>query len=335
MGHPLKVLVVGLGSMGKRRIRNLRALGITEIAGVDPRRDRQHEVQSRYGVLTFGSIEDAFANSSWDAMVVSTPPDQHLEPAAVAVEHRIPCFIEASVLSSSVAKLREHCAGGSLIAPSCTMRYFEGPKAIKLLIAGGIIGKPLNLNYHVGQYLPNWHPNEEIEDFYVGKRETGGCRELVPFELTWLNHVFGEPDALRCFKTKVSDLPVDIDDVYHCLLQYPDVIPNVCDGYTLSYPGMLANLTIEVLAQPQAIRELCVIGSAGRLTWNAGDNQIRYHIASGSVTIDLPQVDYDSPYQNELRDFLHAAVDTKHWQHDLDSDYRVLRLLDKLEALCQ
>ena len=33
----MKALVVGLGSMGKRRIRNLQALGLSDIGGFDDR----------------------------------------------------------------------------------------------------------------------------------------------------------------------------------------------------------------------------------------------------------------------------------------------------------
>jgi predicted dehydrogenase len=48
----MKCLVVGLGSMGKRRIRNLRALGLADIVGVDPRADRRDEAAQKYGVAT-------------------------------------------------------------------------------------------------------------------------------------------------------------------------------------------------------------------------------------------------------------------------------------------
>jgi 3-hydroxyisobutyrate dehydrogenase-like beta-hydroxyacid dehydrogenase len=39
----MKALVVGLGSMGKRRVLNLIALGVKEIHGFDLRADRRQE----------------------------------------------------------------------------------------------------------------------------------------------------------------------------------------------------------------------------------------------------------------------------------------------------
>jgi predicted dehydrogenase len=41
--------------MGKRRVRNLRALQIEHIAGVDPREDRRAEAMERYGIETFST----------------------------------------------------------------------------------------------------------------------------------------------------------------------------------------------------------------------------------------------------------------------------------------
>jgi threonine dehydrogenase-like Zn-dependent dehydrogenase len=41
-------LVVGLGSMGKRRIRNLKSLGYNDIVGFDKRADRRQEAKKLY-----------------------------------------------------------------------------------------------------------------------------------------------------------------------------------------------------------------------------------------------------------------------------------------------
>ena len=43
----MKFLIVGLGSMGKRRVRNLQRLGMTDITGFDPRADRRDEAAGK------------------------------------------------------------------------------------------------------------------------------------------------------------------------------------------------------------------------------------------------------------------------------------------------
>ncbi|SVD88881.1 uncharacterized protein METZ01_LOCUS441735, partial [marine metagenome] len=45
-------LIVGLGSMGKRRIRNLRINGEEKIIGFDIRIDRRKEAETKYNIQT-------------------------------------------------------------------------------------------------------------------------------------------------------------------------------------------------------------------------------------------------------------------------------------------
>lgn len=57
----LRIVVIGLGSMGKRRIRLLKQIDETiEITGVDTRDDRRHEAETLYGIHTCGELQTAF-----------------------------------------------------------------------------------------------------------------------------------------------------------------------------------------------------------------------------------------------------------------------------------
>lgn len=328
----MKFLIIGLGSMGKRRVRNLRALGYTELAGFDPRSDRREETTSRYGVQVFDSFDKALDIFRPDALVISTDPSLHMDYAHSAVKLELHCFIEASVVDGErIAELSTALKETKLVmVPSCTMRYYPGPTAIRDLIRAGKIGKPLHLNYLTGQYLPDWHPWEKIQDFYVSKRETGGAREIVPFELTWINEIFGDPEPLACVKGKLTDLQADIDDIYCCLLRYPD--------------GMLANLTVEVISRPKAIRELNVMGSDGRLRFSTDENCVRYmsvgaddwtRIDLAPGTVEKNYINPEEPYISEMADFIKAiaAVDHTAFPNTLERDARVLALLNNLETL--
>lgn len=55
----MKAVVIGLGSMGKRRIRCLQAIGGVEIIGVDLREDRRLEAQTLYGIKVDVSLSRA------------------------------------------------------------------------------------------------------------------------------------------------------------------------------------------------------------------------------------------------------------------------------------
>ena len=327
-----KVLVVGLGSMGKRRVRNLQALGIKNIAGFDTRRDRRQETQEKYGIQVFDALEIAMKDFLPQVFIISTPPDLHMHYAHYAFEHGISCFIEASVVDiEKIKQLSEKIRGTKIImAPSCTMRYYPGPKKVKELIRAGSIGHVLNVNYQTGQYLPDWHPWEDIRDFYVSKRETGAAREIVPFELTWLNDIFGESEPLACVKAKLTDMPANIDDIYHCILRYAG--------------KAIANITVEVISRPKACREMRVLGSDGELVFSADLNSVRYINTSmdewaefkfETGTIESQYINPEEPYIAELSDFILAVneKDQSLFPNSLDDDYKIIQTLLELERM--
>ena len=332
MGIVLRFLVIGLGSMGKRRVRNLQALGFKDVAGFDLRADRLAQADEKLGIEVFGSYALALKSFRPSVFIISTSPEHHMTYAFDAFERGISCFIEASVVEADkILELHARCQGKDIVmAPSCTMRYFAGPKKIKEIVLSGAIGKVLNLNYQTGQYLPDWHPWEKVEDFYVSKPETGGCREIVPFELTWLNDLLGKPTPRACIKSKLTDMNVAIDDIYHCLLEYPG--------------NVLANITVEVISRPVATRQLRLLGSEGEIVFSTDDNTVRYittaekkwHVSDlGSGTVEFGYINPEEPYIMEMKDFTDAVsqFDGSLFPNCLVDDYNVLQTLYQLESL--
>ena len=221
------------------------------------------------------------------------------------------------------------------MATSCTMRYYPAPKKIKSFINEGVIGKVLNFNYQTGQYLPDWHPWENIKEFYVSNPDTGGCREIVPFELTWLNDIFGNPKPLACVRRKLTDIPADIEDIYHCLLEYPN--------------NVLGNLTVEVISRPKATRNMVIIGTDGKIVFDGDTNMLKYInvdmnewkiISFDRGTIEKGYINPEEPYIDEMRDFIKAVKNVKNgrsnsYPNSLEDDYKVLQILYKLEEISE
>ena len=321
----MKILIVGLGSMGKRRIRNLKHLGVSDIAAYDPRQDRRSEAHAAYGIDAISDWGAAEALAA-DAWIISTPPDTHMDYALKAVDKGVHFFTEANVTDTRARELIERLNGSGLVgAPSCTMRYYAGPATIKRLVKEGSVGRPLVFTYQAGQYLPDWHPWENYKDFYVSKRETGACREIVPFELGWLTDIFGPVASLTCLKDKVSDLDADIDDIYHLLLRHES--------------HMVGHLMVDVVARP-AVRLFRLNGSEGTIEWDHGANQIRLWQANAGSwqtlrlekgTVEEGYLHAEEPYIREMEDFLAAVGGERPWPYSFDDDEKVLDLLVRAE----
>ena len=323
----MKFLIVGLGSMGKRRIRCLQTLGHADITGVDPREDRREEAERLYSVRTLSRV-DAESLAATDAVIVSTPPDHHAEYLKAAVEAAKHVFVEASVVAAGLSDLDALARKkGVIVAPSCTLRFHPAVKQVASLVGGGTLGKVANFSYHSGQYLPDWHPWEKVADFYVSNPETGGAREIVPFELTWLTEVFGWPSAVSGARASTMDVGAAIDDTY---------------VLTLRYPRTLGVLIVDVVARA-AIRRLLVNMERGQITWDWADNTVRvYESDSGRwAAHSLPEpkaaAGYnkniaEQMYVDEVASFVGAITGGKAFPNTLADDIRVLNLLYQAEG---
>ena len=81
----MKFLIIGLGSMGKRRIRNLKKIGQNKITGFDVRKDRRDEARRKYQIETYEDVEEAI-NQKPNLIIISTPPDLHLKYVKIAIK---------------------------------------------------------------------------------------------------------------------------------------------------------------------------------------------------------------------------------------------------------
>lgn len=321
----MKFVVIGLGSMGKRRIRNLIANGQKEIVATDLREDRQKEAEEKYGIRTVDISEFTDELKKADAAIISVPPDRHMEYAHKAFELGKHCFIEASVVDEGIKELIEKSKTNNKIkiCPSCTLRFHPSIKLIKSIVESGDIGKLSNFCYHSGQYLPDWHPWENVSDFYVSKMETGGCREIVPFELTWLNWVFGPVSSISGFKGKTVDVGADIDDVYAMLLRYKS--------------GLIGTLLVDVVSR-YAVRRITLNGEKGQIIWDWNSRRVEVYNSQSEKWqyFEEPQgcaeTGYNSNiieemYINEIKSFIDAINGKSDFPSTLEEDHDILKLL--------
>jgi len=323
------ILVIGLGSMGKRRVRNLQALGIEKIIGVDKREDRQKEAELNYNIKTFSDFDDAILNYKFDAFVISLPPDIHHIYMKRAIELGIAAFIEASVVDTDFEQMIEESKNKSVIlAPSCTLFFHPAIKKIAEIIKVGNLGKISNFLYHSGQYLPDWHSYEDVSEYYVSKKETGGGREIVPFELTWITLLLGFPKRVVGFyKNAIQIKGADeIDDTYNLLMDYGNSI---------------FNLSVDVVSR-YATRRLIINGDKMQLYWNWDDNmikvfdpvlnsweEIKYEAISAQIGYNKNIT--EQMYIEEIDTFLKAITNEKPFPNTLEFDHRVLKLLYAVE----
>ena len=320
----MKILVVGLGSMGKRRIRCLQSLGVSDISGFDPRVDRQSEAVSAFGISMAKSI-DCSMIAAFDAVIISVPPDKHHYYMQLCTEAKRSYFVEASVIDEGLDALDEAARTLNIVAaPSATLLFHPAVSRISKIAHDGQIGRVANFIYHSGQYLPDWHPYEKVSDFYVSNPATGGAREFVPFEMSWLVRCFGWPEKVFCRMEKTVRIPgaEQIDDTYVLSLKFA------------SHPGIVV---VDVVSR-FATRSLTIVGDAGHLTWDWNDSSIKIlNIKTGKMDTEAYQtgtaaIGYnpnigEQMYIDEVDEFLKACQGQGSFRNTLGEDAKILRLL--------
>jgi predicted dehydrogenase len=325
----MNFLITGLGSMGKRRIRCLKALGYSSIFGFDLREDRRQEATEKHGIVCFGEIEQALAASRADALIISVPPDAHHIYMRLALARKIPFFVEASVLDTGLDEIKAEVRRvGVVAAPSATLMFHPAIQDISRILHSGALGKVSSILFHSGQYLPDWHTYERVSDYYVSNPATGGAREIVPFELTWFTRLFGFPQSVSGQVRKTINIvgAERIDDTYNVLMDYG---------------SFLAVMTVDVVSRC-ATRRLLINGDRRQLVWDwgrqcvelydpeKGEWETRPYKMSGAAAGYNANIG-ENMYIEELRAFIDAVAGGEPFVNSLESDHRVLRLLYEIE----
>ncbi|MHB1126566.1 MAG: Gfo/Idh/MocA family protein [Bacillota bacterium] len=325
----MKFLIVGLGSMGKRRIRCLKAIGYNNVFGFDLRDDRRHEVEQKYSIKTFSDINLALDDINPTALIISVPPDVHHEYIKIAIKRRIHFFVEASVVDTDMELIKNELQKAGIIgAPSATLVFHPAIKIISKIIKTEQLGKISNIILHSGQYLPDWHKYEHVSDYYVSNPATGGAREIVPFELTWLTNLLGFPQLVSGNVRKTISIKgaERIEDTYNFLLDYKD---------------FLASVTVDIVSR-FAIRRLLINGDQKQLVWDWNVNCVKIYDPEKmiwnelSYEMKIAEQGYNSNigenmYIEELRSFINAIRDNTPFTNTMERDHQVLKLLYAIE----
>jgi predicted dehydrogenase len=258
---PLKILQIGAGSMGSRRLRDLAGRSDVECAVFDARADRRSRSAQQFGVRTFEEFDAALG---WepDALVISSPPDQHERYVSVALELGLHHFSEANIWTPNVDSILNLSDAKRLIsAPSCSLHFLGVIRELKRIVADEL-GSLHAYQMSLSTYMPSWHPQENLE-YYARHRATSAGREMVPFELLWLNDVFGKPENASGRVARRGELAGMQEDVWSLQL-------HLQSGAT----GQL----IVTMGSVRDCREGMAIGTHG---------VIRFNIVTGAITREI------------------------------------------------
>ena len=154
----MKILVVGLGSMGRRIIRLLKKIeSDIQIVGVDSKIERCERAEKEFGIDTCLNLAEAFETKTPDLVVISPSPHSHAAIIKESLMAGCHVFTELNLVADGYEeniKLANDLKKTLFL--SSTFLYRDEIQYIENQVKHS--SGRLNYIYHVGQYLPDWHP---------------------------------------------------------------------------------------------------------------------------------------------------------------------------------
>lgn len=293
----MRLLVVGLGSMGRRHLTNLRRLAPDADITVWRQHARPQDAlpappEADRVVFRLG---DALASRP-EAAVVACPTSFHVQTATALAERGVHLLIEKplSHTLTGVDVLLDVCRGRDLVAlVGYVLRFHPPLRVIRQAIMEERIGRVVGVRAEVGQYLPEWRPGTDYRRGVSAREDLGGGAVLeLSHELDYVRWLVGEVEAVGAQLARLGNLELDVEDTAEITLRFRN--------------GAVGSVHLDMV-QRAPTRSCRVIGTEGTLTWDGSAHQVRVYTASTGAWSDLcpaAEIDRNEMYLAEMRHFL-------------------------------
>ncbi len=312
----MRVLIAGCGSIGRRHLANLLSLTPAEVLAHRVRGQDAGDLARRFGVRSVASLEEGLSLDP-DFVLVANPTALHMEVALQAARAGRPLFIEKPLSDrrEGVDELRRLVREKQLVClVGYQMRFHPGLRLMRELLQEGRIGRPLWVRAEVGQYLPDWHPDEDYRQGFSARRSLGGGVTLdLSHELDYVRWLLGPVAQVGAFGGRIGDLEIDTEDIAEVLLRFES--------------GAVGSVHLDYLARCP-VRGCRLVGTNGTLEWDYFGNQVRlFEAGSGAWTRHRQDgFERNQMYIDEMAHFLRCLRGEEPPEIDLDQAVEVLDL---------
>lgn len=335
----MKIIVIGLGSMGRRRIRLLKQMYPEwSLVGVDSNEERMQTVSQESGIPCYSDLEQAIKvekekGEAVSCAMICSSPLSHAALIHQCLSYGFHVFTEINLVADGYKENMELAEKrGCKLFLSSTPVYRAEMRKIKEVLADKTenAGQAVNYIYHVGQYLPDWHPWEQYNQFFVGDKRTNGCREILAIELPWMVKAFGPIRDIHSFKGKITDLQINYPDNYFIYFTHEN--------------GTRGLFIVDVICR-EAVRHMEIYNEKIYMEWDGTPDSLRKkNLDTKELEKILEKEDYERQkgysafvneyaYVNELEAFFQYLEEDKMPEYGFAEDLNLLQQIDKIEEV--
>ncbi len=259
----MKILLVGLGSIGKRHLQNIIHLGYTDISIVSRTPILPIEF-SAYQL--YPTIQSAIANNHFHKAIICLPTSIHIDALLQLLDAGVETIYLEKPVSNNYNKIEMVQQliqqKKSKVYVGYDFHYDLGLQKIKKLISLNTIGTIVSVNAQVGQYLPDWRPHENYKNGMSAKKETGGgvLLDLI-HEFDYLYWLLGNINMVASLNKNSNALQIETEDIAEVLLQFQN--------------GIIGTIHLDYLQQ-KLIRNCLFTGSEGSIYWDLTTTKVHW-----------------------------------------------------------
>lgn len=274
----MKILMVGLGSIGQRHVRNLRAIlgdelellayrvrGFRHVITPDLTIEPDGDIETKYNIKVYSDLDRALTHRP-DAVFITNPNSLHIPVALAAANAGCHLFIEKPLSHNfdGVPELIELIKKKQLVClVGYQLRFHPGLRLVQSLLKTNAIGRVVAVRVEFGEYLPDWHKYEDYRQYHASRKDQGGGIILAQIhDLDCVYSLFGMPRQVFAIGGKLSDLEIEVEDTVSILMEY-------WVGGSL----VLVHIHQDYIQRPPT-RSYEIIGNHGKIMWDYHGNKV-------------------------------------------------------------
>jgi predicted dehydrogenase len=296
-----RILIVGLGSIGRRHLRIAREL--MPDADIRVLRHQKTTEAPEFSDGYFFSLAEAIAFMPQIA-IIANPSPFHISIAQGLAEAGIHMLIEKPLSNSldGVKHLLETChAKDVVLQMGYNLRFLQSLNRFREFICEGRAGKILSVRCEAGQYLPSWRIGSDYRHGVSAKKELGGGALLeFSHELDYLRWIFGDIAWVKATLSHQSNLEINVEDSAHLTLGFAGLE---------NMHQLIGAVSLDFIRH-DTTRQCTAIGDKGSLRWNGLTGVVECFAVDGVDWSELfrHQHHRDDSYIAEWKSFIASIV---------------------------
>jgi predicted dehydrogenase len=306
----MKILIVGLGSIGQRH-----AACLQKTAGVDIAvlRTSKGTLKDKSGFTEFYTMDDALAFKP-DGVIISNPTSLHAETALPFLQQGIKALIEKPITHSFADAEKLSAYSGNLRVAYC-VRFLPLIHTVKEIV---LEEKMYKLSFKRSYHLPKWHPYADYRTEYTAKKELGGgVIRTLSHEIDLMLYLFGAPTSTTGLTDKISPLEIDTDDFAFVTCKMKN--------------GARVNFELDFFS-PKNVNIAEMFTERGKYTWDMTEMLFTpYNETVPERLYGNELFDVDKMYMNQMNDFIGFIKTGKSENADFSSAKKVLQIIETIE----